>query len=64
MQSLFELKTALPFDEEVFISMKNKAFEVLSENEAHQYAQAIVVQTENGVMEAQYVKNVVFSFHL
>ncbi len=63
MQSFFELKTALPFDEAVFIGMKNKALDVLAGNEAHQYAQAIVVQTENGVMEAQYVKNALHDDH-
>ena len=57
MQSLFELKTKLPFDSNVFESMKETAVKLLYNAERGEYTQAIVLFSVTGNKYGTIIKN-------
>ncbi len=57
MQTLFEMKTKLPIDLEVFKQMKKTAEAELSEAETGQYTQAVVLLSVTGNEYSTLIKN-------
>ena len=57
MRSLFDIKTPVPFDSDVFEKMRASASEVLKDKKTDRYAQVIVVLTERGNEHCIFVPN-------
>lgn len=57
MRALFDVKTPVPFDSDVFEKMRAAALELLSDKEKSKNAQAIVALTENGNEHCIFVPN-------
>ncbi len=58
MQTLFELKTNMPFDSDMFERMKKMASDLLLNAETEQYTQAIVLLSQKGNAYGTVIKNV------
>ena len=57
MRTLFELKTNIPFDADIFERMKKTASDLLRHTESAQYTQAIVLFSQKGTEYAAVIKN-------
>lgn len=57
MRSLFELKTNLPYDVNVFDRMKETAIDLLNNAQKDQYTQAIVLYSNKGNEYSAIIKN-------
>ena len=57
MRTLFDIKTPVPFDSDVFEKMRASALELLSDKEKSKNAQAIVALTESGNEHCIFVPN-------
>lgn len=57
MKSVFELKSELYFDEDIFEDMKKKALSLLKNQERGEYTQAIVLRTARGNEYCATIKN-------
>ncbi len=57
MQSIFDLKTELPFDMAVFASMKKRAEALLQNTEHEQYTQAVVLLSDTQKEYSAIIKN-------
>lgn len=57
MRTLFDIKTPVPFDSDVFEKMRASALEVLKDKKTDRYAQVIVALTENGNEHCIFVPN-------
>lgn len=58
MQTLFELKTNMPFDADIFERMKKTASDLLRNTEKEQYTQAIVLLSKKGNEYGTIIRNV------
>ena len=57
MQSLFELKTKITFDSDVFDNMKEMAIKLLYNTESGKYTQAIVLFSATGNKYSTIIRN-------
>ena len=57
MQSVFELKEELPFDEVLFENMKKKACALLEGAENGEYTQTVILRTVRGNEYSAVIKN-------
>ena len=57
MKSLFELKTKMPFDPDVFEDMKATAFDLLCNTKKEKYTQAIVLYSAKGNKYSEIIED-------
>ena len=57
MQSIFELKNELPFDQNIFDRMKKTASAILQTAEKNEYTQAIVLLSSTGKEDGAIINN-------